>query len=72
MKLTPYQNDIWIKLCANILTQGAGLSWGVAIFGLYGARFMDHQIKVGLLVGLIMFGMSLHILRYLSPTDNTD
>lgn len=72
MPLTPYQNDIWLKMTAKYLNCLAALGFGVAIFAMFGFRFMDHQIKIGLVAGVVLFWIGWWILRYLSPLDASD
>ncbi|VXB53129.1 hypothetical protein [Brevundimonas sp. G8] len=38
-----------------------------AFFAVLGVRFMDHQIKIGVIAGVLLFWVSMRLLRYLSP-----
>ncbi|RYG87032.1 MAG: hypothetical protein EON59_08540 [Alphaproteobacteria bacterium] len=36
-------------------------------FAVLGVRFMDHEIKIGVIAGVLLFWVSMRLLRYLSP-----
>ncbi|WP_295191664.1 hypothetical protein [uncultured Brevundimonas sp.] len=65
--MTPYQKDIWLKMTAKLLGNLSVLCMGVALFAAMGVRFMDHQIKFGVIAGVLLFWVSMRMLRYLAP-----
>ncbi|WP_428155298.1 hypothetical protein [Brevundimonas sp.] len=65
--MTPYQNDIWLKMTARLMGNLSVLCLAGAFFAVLGVRFMDHQIKVGVIAGVLLFWVSMRLLRYLSP-----
>ena len=67
--MTPYQNDIWLKMTARLLGNLSALCLTAAFFAVLGVRFMDHQIKISLIAGFSLFWVSMHLLRYLSPSE---
>ena len=67
--MTPYQNDIWLQMTARLLGNLSALCLTGSFLAVLGARFMDHQIKVGLIAGVFLFWVSMHLLRYLSPAN---
>lgn len=72
MTLTQYQRDVRIKLWGTGLNRLSGLCFGAAIFGAFGVRFVDHQVKIGLITGALLFFAGMHVVRYLSPPEGAE
>ena len=72
MTLTRYQRDVRIKLWVTGLNRLSGLCFGAAIFGAFGVRFVDHQVKIGLITGALLFFAGMHVVRYLSPPGGSE
>lgn len=47
----------------------SGICFGAAIFGVFGMRFVDHQVKIGLIAGALLFFAGMHVVRYISPDE---
>lgn len=67
--MTPHQRDVQIKMWATGLNRLSGLCFGAAIFGVFGMRFVDHQVKIGLIAGALLFFAGMHVVRYISPDE---
>lgn len=67
--LTPYQHGIWLVMCARTLGNLAALAFLAGLAPLMGWRFFEHQIVLGLGLGVILFWISGRILRYLPNPD---
>ncbi|WP_439472065.1 hypothetical protein [Brevundimonas sp.] len=71
MALTPYQQSIWLIMWARNIGHAGVAFVMIAILGMLGLRFMQHQILTGLVVGLILFFVSDRIIRCLpEPKDS--
>lgn len=63
MSLMPYQQSIWLTMCArNVGHIGVGF-FMIAVLAMMGVRFIEHQILVGLTVSGILFFASDRIIR---------
>lgn len=70
MSLTPYQQSIWLIMCARNVGYAGVVFVMIAILALMGVRFMDHQILVGLVVGAVLFFLSDRIIRYIPDPES--
>lgn len=70
--MTRYQRDVQIKMWGTGLNRLSGLCFGAAIFGAFGIRFVDHQVKIGLIAGALLFLAGMHVVRYLSPPEGSE
>ncbi len=69
MSLTPYQQSIWLVMWARNLGYAGVTFIMIAILPVMGIRFMDHQILIGLGVGLMLFFLSDRLIRYIPDPD---
>lgn len=65
MSLTPYQQSIWLIMWARNAGYAGVACVMAAALAVMGARFMEHQILVGLSVGALLFFISDRIIRHL-------
>lgn len=72
MSLTPYQQSIWLIMCARNVGYAGVAFVMIAILALMGVRFMDHQILVGLVVGAVLFFLSDRIIRYIPDPESVN
>lgn len=70
--MTRYQRDVQIKMWGTGLNRISGLCFGAAIFGAFGIRFVDHQVKIGLIAGALLFFAGMHVVGYLSPPEESE
>lgn len=68
--MTPHTRDAKIKMWGAGLNRLSGLCFSAAIFGAFGIRIVDHQVKIGLIAGVVLFLMGMHVVRYLSPPED--
>jgi xanthine/uracil permease len=69
MSLTPYQQSIWLVMWARNLGYAGVTFIMIAILPVMGIRFMDHQVLIGLGVGLMLFFLSDRLIRYIPDPD---
>lgn len=63
MSLTPYQQSIWLIMCARNVGYAGVAFVMIAALAVMGARFMEHQILVGLSIGALLLFLSDRIVR---------
>ena len=72
MSLTPYQQSIWLVMCArNVGHLGVAFIL-IGLLPIMGVRFMEHQILVGGLVGCALFFISDRIIRYVPDPNSSE
>ena len=69
MPLAPHQQAIWLTMWARNFSYAGVAFIMIGVLALMGARFMDHQIAVGFLVGVILVFVGDRIIRYI-PDPN--
>lgn len=70
--MSPHRRDAKIKTWGAGLNRLSGLCFSAAIFGAFGIRIVDHQVKIGLFAGVLLFLAGMHVVRYLFPSDECD
>lgn len=71
MALTPYQQSIWLVMCARNVGYAGVAFIMIAMLAVMGVRFMDHQIAVGIVAGAALFLVSDRIIRYIPDPNST-
>lgn len=73
MSLTPYQQSIWLVMCARNVGYAGVAFLMIAVLAIMGLRFMDHQIAVGLVSAAVLFLLSDRIIRRIpDPGDSSE
>lgn len=70
MPMTPYQQSLWLIMCARNVGYAGVAFVMIAFLRVMGVRFMDHQILVGLVVGAVLFFLSDRIIRHIPDLDS--
>lgn len=70
MSLTPYQQSIWLIMCARNVGYAGVAFIMIAALAFMGVRFMEHQVLIGGLVGVALLFISDRIIRHLPDPDN--
>lgn len=63
MALAPHQQAIWLTMWARNFSYAGVAFITFGILGLMGARFMEHQIAVGFIVGAVLVYLGDRIIR---------
>ena len=70
MSLTPYQQSIWLIMCARNVGYAGVAFVMIAVLAVMGARFMEHQILVGLGIGALLLFISDRIIRHIPDPES--
>lgn len=69
MPLAPHQQAIWLTMWARNFSHAGVAFMMIGVLALLGARFMEHQIAIGFLVGVGLVYMGDLIIRYIPDPE---
>ncbi|QSF53186.1 hypothetical protein [Brevundimonas fontaquae] len=69
MRLAPHQQAIWITMWARNFSYTGVAFVMIGVLALMGARFMDHQVVIGFMVGAVLVYVGDRIIRYIPDPD---
>lgn len=69
MPLAPHQQAIWLTMWARNFSYVGVAFIMIGVLDLLGARFMDHQIAVGFVVGAVLVCVGDRIIRHIPDPD---
>lgn len=69
MRLAPHQQAIWITMWARNFSYAGVAFIMIGVLALMGARFMDHQIAIGFMVGAVLVYVGDRIIRYIPDPE---